>query len=439
MDERYGENGVVNGTGMDGSAGMPSHTSLIRPKPPTGTAFNRRTVMAMVLTFGALIMFGIMYAFTPQQQATQAVAGENLQPEEGVGQIYTQTPDMLNNLPSTYQESNRYQPMPSMPTYGNDYPYGNDYIYPGGTESESFLLSQSGLLSRSLSGSDGDRPQLTQEEKEALEARRSQIRFGNVQTSASSKEKTESGNGNMETELLKEVLAIQANMTEEGQTTVKSGQALKEEFFKKDHGTAFYATSALQAPVSRYEVKAGTIIPAVLITGINSDLPGYLVAQVRENVYDTVSGRHLLIPQGSRLIGVYDSKLEYGQQRVMVVWTRIIYPNGYSLNLENMPGVDGSGYSGFKDKVNNHYGKLFAAAFLTSVLSAGVKYATDSNKDQSGYDDALGEAMAENIANLGTQLVEKNLNVQPTIEIRPGYRFNVFVHKDFVLKPYSSL
>lgn len=427
MDDRYEDNDVVTSNGSNGnnSFGMSSNSSLIRPKPPTGTAFNRRTVMTMVLSFGALIMFGIMYAFTPQQPATQEVVGESLKPEQNTGPMYTQTPDMLNNLPSTYQDSNRNLPLP---------PYENDHIYPDVIESGSFLARESDLLPNMLSVN--DRTQLTQEEKEAMEARRSQIRFGSVQRTTSSKEKPEV---NEEAELLKEILASQAYVSSEEGQAPKEGQIQKEDFLKKNHGMSFYAASTLQAPVSRYEIKAGTIVPAVLITGINSDLPGYLVAQVRENVYDTVSGRYLLIPQGSRLIGIYDSKVEFGQKRVMVVWTRVIYPNGYSLDLENMSGVDSSGYSGLKDKVNNHYSKLFSAAILTSVLSAGVKNATDSNTPQSGYDDALGEAMAENIANLGTQLVEKNLNVQPTIEIRPGFRFNVFVHKDFILKPYNAL
>lgn len=426
MDERYGENNVVNGTGLDGPGGMPSNTSFIRPKAPTGTAFNRRTVMTMVLSCGALLMFGIMYAFTPQHQATQEAMSEGLKQEPSVGSLYNQTPDMLNNLPSTYQDSNRNVAMP---------PFGNDYIYPGIIGKDPLLSQDPDLLTGYQFGDSG-RTQLTEEEKELLEARRSQIRFGSVQNSAPAKEKSEEKS---ESALLKEILSSQIYGGTGDEQAPKQGQVHKEEFLKKNHGMAFYASSTLQAPVSRYEVKAGTILPAVLITGINSDLPGYLVAQVRENVYDTVSGRYLLIPQGSRLIGVYDSQMEFGQSRVMVVWTRIIYPNGYSLDLESMPGVDGSGYSGLKDKVNNHYRKLFAAAFLTSVLSASVKNATDSNMDQSGYDDALGEAMAENIANVGTQLVEKNLNVQPTIEIRPGFRFNVFVHKDFVLKPYNAL
>lgn len=209
---------------------------------------------------------------------------------------------------------------------------------------------------------------------------------------------------------------------------------------KREHSP--YLLAALQHPVSRYEVKAGTIIPSVLITGLNSDLPGQIVAQVRENVYDTVTGRFLLIPQGTRLVGEYDSKVAYGQERALIVWSRLIMPNGNSISLEGMPGVDMSGYAGLKDRVNNHYGKLLAGVVLGSVIGAGAQVATGgqgSPNTPASFSQLAVSGAAQNINQAGQQITQKNLNLQPTIEIRPGMKLNVFVTKDMVLKPYSRI
>ncbi len=202
-----------------------------------------------------------------------------------------------------------------------------------------------------------------------------------------------------------------------------------------------YLHEGLKDPLSPYEIKAGTIIPGILITGINSDLPGNITGQVLSNVYDSVSGRHLLIPQGAKLNGKYDFQIVYGQERLLVVWNRILYPNGQSLSLEGMTGVDLSGYAGFQDLVNNHYGKLFSSVVLMSALSAGAQLSQpQQNNALSGptVGQTLAQSLGTNISNVGTQIVSKSLNVQPTITIRPGYEFNINVTKDIVfLKPYE--
>ncbi|OAI46002.1 hypothetical protein AYO45_01970 [Gammaproteobacteria bacterium SCGC AG-212-F23] len=204
-----------------------------------------------------------------------------------------------------------------------------------------------------------------------------------------------------------------------------------------------YLGSMLKDPISPYEVQAGTVIPGVLITGINSDLPGQIKGQVRSNVYDSVSGKFLLIPQGSTLIGLYDAQIAYGQERVLVVWKRILFPNGQSINLEGMPGVDMSGYSGFNDKVNNHYSKIFGSVILMSVLSAGAQLSQPQNNNSPFQAPTVGQTLAQslgtNLANTGTMLTAKNMNIQPTLEIRQGYTFNISVTKDIVFpSPYKG-
>lgn len=207
---------------------------------------------------------------------------------------------------------------------------------------------------------------------------------------------------------------------------------------KYKKGSSDYLQSSLSPPISPYEVKAGTVIPITLITGINSDLPGQITGQVRENVFDTVTGNYLLIPQGTRLIGLYDSGISFGQERVLVVWNRLILPNGYSVNLEGMPGVDLSGYAGFKDKVDNHWLQLAGGVVLSSILSAAV---TSSQGSQSGFSPTLGQGFVSSagrdINRTGQKIVEKMLNRQPSITIAPGFSVNVFVNKDIILEPYT--
>lgn len=202
-----------------------------------------------------------------------------------------------------------------------------------------------------------------------------------------------------------------------------------------------YSPSQKTRPRSPYEVKAGAIIPAVMIGGINSDLPGQVIAQVRENVYDTKSGQFLLIPQGSRLVGLYDAHVAYGQKRILLAWSRIIYPDGSSFDLKGMPGSDKGGYAGFFDEVDNHYMKIFGSAVLMSFISAGVQLSQPNNGSSSGSNNTpsvsqtVGAALGQQIGQTAMTITQKNLNIQPTLEVRPGYQFNVMVTADMILPP----
>lgn len=204
-----------------------------------------------------------------------------------------------------------------------------------------------------------------------------------------------------------------------------------------DKAHDIYLSSSLQNPITPYELQAGAIIPAILITGINSDLPGQITGQVRSNVYDSISGKHVLIPQGAKLTGLYDSQVAYGQERVLVIWRRVIFPNGQSMDLEGMPGIDLSGYGGFKDRVNNHYGKLAGSVLLMTVLGAGAQLSQPQNSNNSvdtnpTVAQTIAQSMGTNVVNTASLLTNKNINLQPTLEIQPGYEFNVSVTKDMV-------
>ena len=192
----------------------------------------------------------------------------------------------------------------------------------------------------------------------------------------------------------------------------------------------------LAGPVSRYIVQAGAVIPAALITGIRSDLPGQVTAQVTEHVYDSPTGSHLLIPQGSRLIGTYDSQVAHGQDRVLLVWTRLIMPNGRSIVLERQGATDTQGFAGLADEVDHHWGRLFSAAALSTLLGVGAQLGAFAN--DSAILTALRRGSADSLSQTGQLVVRRNLNVQPTITIRPGYPVRVLVGRDLVLAPYRA-
>jgi type IV secretion system protein VirB10 len=181
---------------------------------------------------------------------------------------------------------------------------------------------------------------------------------------------------------------------------------------------------------------AGTIISASLITGLNSDLPGEVTAQVTENVYDTVTGKILLIPQGSRLIGSYDSVIAFGQSRALLVWQRIIMPDGSSIQIDNLPATDAAGYVGLEDEVDYHTWTLLKGIALSTLLGVGTQVTFGNS--QSDLVQAIAQSSQESTSQAGQRIVEKDLNVQPTITVRPGWPLRVIVNKDLVLRPYQA-
>ncbi|MEI9413133.1 TrbI/VirB10 family protein [Mesorhizobium salmacidum] len=191
----------------------------------------------------------------------------------------------------------------------------------------------------------------------------------------------------------------------------------------------------LAEKASPYVVQAGTVIPAALITGIRSDLPGQISAQVTENVFDSPTGSYLLVPQGAKLIGQYDSQVAFGQSRVLLVWNRLIMPNGTSIVLERQQGADTEGFSGLEDAVDHHWGQLFRAAALSTLLGIGTSLG--SSNDQGDIAKAIREGAQDSLSNVGQQIVRNQLNVQPTLTIRPGFPVRVIVNRDLVLAPYG--
>ncbi|ACF88598.1 conjugal transfer protein TrbI [Salmonella enterica subsp. enterica serovar Schwarzengrund] len=178
----------------------------------------------------------------------------------------------------------------------------------------------------------------------------------------------------------------------------------------------------------------------MMISGINSDLPGQIIGQVREAVYDSATSTQCLIPPGSRLVGTYDSGVTLGQQRALAVWRRIIYPDGSSISIDNMPGADVGGYAGFNDKVNNHYLRIFGSGLLLSVFSAGIQLSQPQASNGENYSSSqiIAGSLGQQMGQIGMQMAQRNMNIQPTLEIRPGYEFNIMVTKDIILPTWEG-
>lgn len=220
-----------------------------------------------------------------------------------------------------------------------------------------------------------------------------------------------------------------------GQSVDPNGQATKENFFNQDIKDLGYLPNRVVPQLSLYELKRGSVIPATLITGLNSDLPGRITAQVSQNVYDSATGYRLLVPQGAKLFGRYDSKVSFGQERVLVVWTDLIFPNGSTLQIGGMAGTDAEGYGGFQDKVDRHLLRTFGSAALVALIGTGIDMSVPQSSALATQDtasDAARRNFAESFGRVAEQTISKNLNVQPTIRIRPGYKFNVLVDQDII-------
>jgi type IV secretion system protein TrbI len=222
------------------------------------------------------------------------------------------------------------------------------------------------------------------------------------------------------------------------------GNALASADYGADNPDRWYSPNRVENPM-RYQLRAGFVIPAVSLSGVNSEVPGTIIAQVAQDVYDNATGTELLIPQGARLIGSYSANVQYGQSRLFVVWQRIVYPDGRALDIGAEPGTDSAGFAGFKDRVDSHWVRIFGSAILMSAISAGISYSQDRYQGNGNYyqpprfSDELSQAVGQQFGQAAAALLEKNLNVAPTLKIRPGYRFSVLLIRDFVFPgPYQD-
>ena len=228
------------------------------------------------------------------------------------------------------------------------------------------------------------------------------------------------------------------NSQTQAQSTPQTAQDKKLAFLHAKPDGSIYNEHSLQKPMSPFTLMTGSIIPASLVTGLNSDLPGFVIGQVTENVYDTVTGRYLLVPQGTKIIGKYDSVVAFGQKRALVIWQRLIRPDGSSLVIDNLPATDEGGYAGLEDQVDYHTWSLLKGVALATLLGVGSELTLGNN--QNDLISALQQSAIKNTDQAGQQFVQRQLEVQPTLTVRPGWPLRIIVHKDLVfLEPYSQI
>lgn len=223
-------------------------------------------------------------------------------------------------------------------------------------------------------------------------------------------------------------------------TTVQNRQDQKEAFLSKAGSTQTRNSGSLQMPASPYQVMAGTVIAAALVTGIKSDLPGDVIATVTEPIYDTATGKFLLIPQGARLIGKYNSQVSYGQSRTQVVWNRVILPDTSSFQLDNLVGADPAGYAGLEDGVDWHWDRVLAGAAMTTLLGIGAELASPENRQDGDRVIIAGrDGLQDTVNQVGQEMTRRNMNIQPTLTSRPGLPVRIIVNRDLALRPYQPL
>lgn len=391
-------------------------TMALRASPRPVTRLNRRMLAVLAGTLGAVVMGGTLWSL--QSHKRERNAGSELYNVDRVSHA-----ENLDQLPKDYSK---------VPVAAKPVPVLGDPL-PGDLGPA--------IVAQRNAGAPAQTGRIAQP-GDADEAARSGVFFrsGAVKAAPSPTANTaipEPVSGNQPFNPMAPAVAS-AQPTDP--TAVQNRQDQKQAFVATGGDTATRNPASLQLPASPYQVMAGTIIPAALVTGINSDLPGQVIANVTEAVYDTATGRFLLIPQGSRLIGRYDSQVSFGQRRVLLVWTRLILPDTSSISLDRLPGIDPAGYAGLEDGVDWHWDRILAGAALSTLLGVGAELAAP---DRGGSDGkviiATRQSAQDTVNQVGQEITKRNVSIQPTLTIRPGFPMRVMVNKDLILRPYQPL
>ncbi|MEM9054633.1 MAG: TrbI/VirB10 family protein [Pseudomonadota bacterium] len=404
----------------------------IRSNPKPATRINRKVLMVCA----GLGVLGLFTALSVALQPPKAV--DAAERRELYNTTNTRKPDGLAALPTSY--SDVIPPAPSIPIGP---PMSGDL---GSTilAAERELGIQPEFVTtyendfRPNPVDEAARAKRMREAAMAEEAAKAPV-FFQLQSTVRSGQTDSTGRASRDPgfELGSELLALAAkppNLTAGfGAPSDPNLQSRKSAFASEAATSDIYNPSRLHDPGSPYQVMAGTLISASLITGINSDLPGTIIAQVTQPVYDTVTGSHLLVPQGAKLIGRYQSEVSFGQDRALVVWDRLIFPNGSSIQISE-PGADASGYAGLSDRTDHHWDRFFVAAGLATMLGIGAELGSDGDGD---IERAIRRGTSDTINQAGQHVVDRNLGIQPTIRVRPGWPVRVIVTRDIILTPYT--
>ena len=414
-----------------GAAKVDAETLALRAKPRPVTRINRR-VLILLFGTGLLLIFGAtIFALDPPRLFDRDEAGRELIRTEN-----TPTPEGLEGLPRNYGDLPK--PVELGPPLPGD--LGGAIL---DKERELGVRPSPDLPFRPNPEDDAARAERIRQARLASQGRESGVFFQlSTRTTSATNSPTTTNSATAVPGPAEQnpFDSLRASEPDRGLgldlQNDQNLQSRKLDFLKQGVDANIYNPHALQDPTSPYQVMAGTIIPASLVTGVNSDLPGRVIAQVTENVYDTVSGRYLLIPQGARVIGTYDSVIAFGQSRALVVWQRIIMPDGSSVVIENLPTTDVAGYAGLEDEVDFHTWRLLKGIVLSTLLGVGTELSFGD--DEGDLVKAIRESTQDSANRVGQRITERNLNIQPTITIRPGWPLRIIVHSDLMLRPYRG-
>lgn len=379
----------------------------LRARPAPVTRLNRRTLAVLVGGLALFVLLVTLWAFRdPKDHAASAQETHNV---EGV------TPaEGLQTLPSDY----RQVPMPAPARTDNETAPPAEGIETAGALDQAARAEQQRLQS------------------EADAAAKAQVFFQTGKAASAGAASIPASSSHISPPDMP-LIPPPGAARDGDEYTLQDKQADKRTFVDAEPDTRIYGSAELQMPRSPYQLMAGTVIPAALLTAIHSDLPGQVIATVTEQVYDSVTGRHLLVPQGSRLIGQYDSQVAYGQRRVLRVWTRLIRPDGSSIVLDRLPATDAAGQAGLEDWVDWHWGRIFAGAALSTLIGVGAELVAPDRTDANGrIVIATRESVQESVNRVGQQITRRNLDLQPTLTVRVGYPLRVIVKRDMVLPPH---
>lgn len=402
-------------------------TVALRAQPRSVTRLNRRMLAAMCGGLAVAVLGALMWSLQPQRRGdnelTELYNVDRVSRSEGLDQL----PTDYSKLPPTLP--------PYVPELGPP--------LPGDLGPAIVRSQQPAVAAYATPGHDPAEAERLARLKEAEEAAASSVFFRTgMQTAAPvAQSQVESAPGFATNAAFDPLAAGPASTAAQptDPTAVQNRQEQKEAFLNGG-STDTRNSGPLQMPVSPYQVMAGTVIAGALVTGIKSDLPGDVIATVTEPVYDTATGKLLLIPQGSRILGKYNSQVSYGQSRVQVMWNRIILPDTSSLTLDNLVGTDAAGYAGLEDGVDWHWDRIFAGAVLTTLLGVGAELAAPENRQDGDRVIIAGRDSAQDSINqVGQEMTRRNLNIQPTLTSRPGLPVRIIVNKDLVLRPYQPL
>ncbi|CEF48486.1 unnamed protein product [uncultured bacterium] len=397
--------------------------SLVLKAAPRRVVRFKRNLLIGIAAVGCVAIFAITW---------MALKGSNFHVGQSGTELYSTdrkpTPDGLANLPGNYGQIPKPAPQLGPPLPGDLGP-------PIVAREKQLGVSPAGEPFRPNGDDDAARAERLRLAQQAQQAREAGVFFQLIQHNAVMIASTAPPSP-AAASAAASAMGADAGRLNLDPDRDQNNQQRKLDFVNQATARSIYNDHALQTPASPYEVLAGTIIAAGLITGLNSDLPGMVTAQVTENVYDTVTGRTLLIPQGARLIGTYDSVVAFGQSRALVVWQRIVMPDGSSIQMDNLSATDAAGYAGLEDEVDYHTWTLLKGIAMSTLLGVGTQVTLGSN--QSSLVEAIRQSTQESTNQAGQRIVDKDLNIQPTISVRPGWPLRVIVHKDLVLRPYQG-